>query len=82
MPDRAAASAEHTDDRDLEARLCSVLLEHGINGNAQDSIHSWRCDYPERYGPCTCLDDLVADLAAAAYVDGDPQAAEQGAPRA
>lgn len=28
------------------------------------SIHSWRCAYPDRYGKCTCFQELVADLEA------------------
>lgn len=27
-----------------------------------DGIHSWRCEYPDRYGRCTCFEDCVRDL--------------------
>lgn len=26
------------------------------------SIHSWRCEHPDRYGECSCFAELVADL--------------------
>lgn len=29
-----------------------------------DGIHSWRCEYPERYGRCTCFTELVDDFIA------------------
>lgn len=29
------------------------------------SMHSWRCEHPDRYGPCTCLEDVSTQLLAA-----------------
>lgn len=37
-----------------------VLIAHGESPGS--SMHGWRCEYPDRYGPCTCADDLVKDL--------------------
>lgn len=28
------------------------------------SIHSWRCEHPDRYGECSCFQELVQELAA------------------
>lgn len=39
-----------------------ALAENGVDSG----IHSWRCEYPDRYGPCTCLEELVDDLNAVA----------------
>jgi hypothetical protein len=30
------------------------------------SIHGWRCEYPDRYGPCDCIAEVSADLATVA----------------
>lgn len=41
-----------------------VLAEFGIEAvySGEDGIHSWRCQYPEVYGPCDCLNELLAAL--------------------
>jgi hypothetical protein len=47
---------------DLTARIEKILLAEGAApGN---SIHGWRCQHPDRYGPCTCVRDLAALIAA------------------
>ena len=43
--------------------VLDILLEAGLN-DTDSSLHSWRCAYPDRYSPCTCLADLVTDLEA------------------
>lgn len=48
------------------AEIERVLRENGLSdlpGQYDSNIHSWRCEYPERYGPCCCFAELVADLA-------------------
>lgn len=45
--------------------VAEVLRANGLTDNPHrydSSIHSWRCEYPDRYGPCSCFQDLVADL--------------------
>ena len=32
-------------------------------GEFDSSIHSWRCEHPETYGPCDCFQELVRELA-------------------
>lgn len=27
-----------------------------------DGIHSWRCEYPDRYGKCECFANAVSDI--------------------
>ena len=29
-----------------------------------DGIHSWRCEYPDRYGKCDCFDTAVDEMVA------------------
>jgi hypothetical protein len=48
-----------------ENDVARVLREHGLSDRPDQfdsSIHSWRCEHPDRYGPCSCFADLVADL--------------------
>lgn len=33
-------------------------------GKYDSDIHSWRCSHPDIYGPCSCFQELVADLRA------------------
>lgn len=53
--------SEATDE--LRERLRVVLAENGVD-EAPATLHSWRCEYPERYGKCDCIAELVTDLAA------------------
>ena len=42
-----------------------ILRENGLTDEPSKydgSIHSWRCEYPDRYGECSCFAELVADL--------------------
>lgn len=50
---------------DVRARIETVLRNAGLTDEPETydgSIHSWRCEYPETYGRCTCFHDLVDDL--------------------
>lgn len=38
----------------------TVLREQGLDLDA--GFHSWRCAYPDRYAPCTCVADLTTEL--------------------
>lgn len=50
----------------IRDELTRALAKNGINGDGKDQapFHSWRCEYPERYGPCQCLRELLEDLEA------------------
>lgn len=37
-----------------------ILGENGLE--APGSLHGWRCEHPDIYGPCDCLDGLLDDL--------------------
>lgn len=39
--------------------LRAWLVENGI-----DDIHGWRCNHPDIYGPCSCVDEFTDDLLA------------------
>lgn len=38
--------------------LRRIFAEQGFDINGA-SPHSWRCDYPDRYGDCTCVDEMI-----------------------
>jgi len=39
--------------------LRRIFAEQGFDVNGA-SPHSWRCDYPERYGgDCDCVDEMI-----------------------
>lgn len=56
-----------------------VIAEALLRGGAApgSSLHSWRCEYPDQYGPCRCVPETVveilADLSAAGYVVATPE---------
>jgi hypothetical protein len=52
-------------ERDVE-RLAEALRGAGLSDNPAEfgsDIHSWRCRYPDIYGPCGCFAEVVNDLA-------------------
>jgi hypothetical protein len=44
-----------------DEEIARILGENGATGIGE-GIHSWRCEYPDRYGACDCADRLVNDL--------------------
>lgn len=57
MPD--PATTPPLDDREKVTR---VLHDEGCGpGN---SIHGWRCEHADRYGPCDCVDELADTILA------------------
>ena len=46
----------------VEAGAKALADEGGLPGS---SIHSWRCEYPDRYGPCDCVPQTVVEILAA-----------------
>lgn len=59
----------------LRERLRVVLAENGVD-EAPATLHSWRCEYPERYGKCDCIAELVTDLVAV-VTEARTEAADQ-----
>lgn len=55
--EHADAASPHRRQQ-LDAIVKVLTDEGGVPGH---DLHSWRCSYPEQFGPCTCLAD-VADL--------------------
>jgi len=46
---------------DVAAAIAQALLDEGAGpGN---SIHGWRCEYPDMYGPCNCVTEVAAVVA-------------------
>ena len=54
-------------DARKRAAIRKTLVEWGIEGNLGD-VHGWRCQYPDIYGQCDCVDRLIVDLMAALTV--------------
>jgi hypothetical protein len=63
-PPETPAVSTRSEDVDVEATITRVATEHCLQQGA-GGFHSWRCDYPDRYGECDCLAEFVADLTAA-----------------
>ena len=52
----------------LVAIVAKVINDEG--GAPGNSLHSWRCEYPDRYGACGCVDQtaqMILDAILAAY---------------
>lgn len=50
---------------DLREKLTTLLMGWGLNdcpSEYSDGIHSWRCEHPDRYGPCKCFEDCIDEL--------------------
>jgi len=52
----------------VEQVIAEALRGVGLSDKPDEfdsSIHSWRCEHPDRYGRCKCFEETVADLVAA-----------------
>ena len=45
---------------DLET-LTTFFAEQGVS-EPGNSLHSWRCEYPDRYGECACVEEMITGL--------------------
>ena len=45
--------------------LMQVLRENDVL--SLDGIHSWRCQYPDEYGPCQCADQVTDAILEAGF---------------
>jgi hypothetical protein len=50
-------------DERVAAIVAKTLLDEGCQPGS--SIHSWRCEHPDRYGECTCVSEVAEEVAAA-----------------
>lgn len=55
-PEPSEVAETTAGEREVEA-LAKVLIEEGAGVGS--SIHGWRCEYPDRYGPCDCVDETA-----------------------
>ena len=60
-----------------EQVIARVLAEEG--GEPGRSLHSWRCERPDWFGPCTCLAETAGEIVKALDLDARDQAAEKAA---
>ncbi|PMC76386.1 hypothetical protein [Brachybacterium sp. UMB0905] len=54
-----------TPNTNLAEQVRTYLEEVGLTDRPEeygDGIHGWRCELPDLYGRCDCLDNVVADL--------------------
>lgn len=62
---------------DLRDKVREALAANGVGPVGAD-LHSWRCGHPERYGDCTCVDELVDDVVAVVVQAARDAVAAQG----
>ena len=43
--------------------LARAMYAEGMGPDC--GIHSWRCEHPDRYGKCACVEEVAADIAQA-----------------
>lgn len=46
----------------LVERLREILVNEAVDSVENAAFHSWRCRYPDRYGPCSCFDELMKEV--------------------
>jgi len=46
----------------VEAAAAELLAS---GAGAGSSIHGWRCEYPDRYGECDCVQETARDIVTA-----------------
>jgi len=62
QPVRALPDAQPAGEA-LVQQIAGALIAEGAGpGN---SIHSWRCEYPDIYGPCDCVNETAQEVARA-----------------
>lgn len=48
--------------------VAKVISEEG--GEPGSSLHSWRCEYPDRYGECSCVAETAEEIVKALRAAG------------
>lgn len=48
-----------------------ILDENAVTSLENQGLHSWRCQYPEQYGACHCVEGLIEDLFEASQPEPD-----------
>ncbi|MBK0330401.1 hypothetical protein I8D64_03180 [Brachybacterium sp. MASK1Z-5] len=51
-----------TEPTELREKIARALEAEGLHPNPDQydsSIHGWRCENPDMYGPCTCFQECV-----------------------
>lgn len=65
----------HTNTTTAAEVVAKVINEEG--GAPGSSLHSWRCEYPDRYGECSCVAETAEEVVKALRTAGllaDPTA--------
>jgi len=47
----------------LAGVLAGAMYAEGMGPGG--GVHSWRCEHPDRYGKCACVEEVAADIAKA-----------------
>lgn len=45
----------------LTDRIAQILNDNGL-ADGHNGFHGWRCAEPDRYGPCTCVAEVAAEI--------------------
>ena len=53
----------------LRERLLKALQDNAADVVENQGLHGWRCQYPEAYGACDCVERLLDDLVSASVND-------------
>jgi hypothetical protein len=61
-----SSDPEFVPDPEAVERVVRVINREG--GEPGNSIHSWRCEYPDRYGKCDCVEQIAMMILAALSV--------------
>lgn len=70
-------SATSSGDKAVLSKVARVLHDEGCGPGT--SIHGWRCEHPDRYGPCNCVDELADAVLAVLDLPTRDEAAERRA---
>jgi hypothetical protein len=49
---------------EADAVKADVTTLNNEGAEPGSSLHSWRCEYPERFGPCTCTEQTAKEIVA------------------
>lgn len=56
-----------------QAQSLAEIIEAELiasGGSPGSSLHSWRCEHPEQYGPCGCVAETAHDIVVALLASG------------
>lgn len=46
----------------IVAAVKELLDEYAMGNPTNQALHGWRCQHPDRYGPCDCYERLIIEI--------------------